>query len=199
MFPFAYRPLSDDLPPEVLRFSDPSPRILQLSIAKGPDPNYVPPKSVSGDCLRQHSPSGLLPVWRRTRQEAAWGRRVCWGSQFEAYGPSWRGRRGNGGFSVAGVARWDFLSPHVLTEQETESWQEVRPGYRRHFPKVTQASNIAKAAGRRPSVHTHGTMGDISFQTTAPLLLFFVDFPTITKSILPNLPGVDHRIEPCVI
>ncbi|XP_057629050.1 testicular haploid expressed gene protein-like isoform X1 [Chionomys nivalis] len=36
---------SDDLPPEVLRFSDPSPRILQLSIAKGPDPNYVPPKS----------------------------------------------------------------------------------------------------------------------------------------------------------
>ncbi|KAM7326432.1 hypothetical protein ACRRTK_014910 [Alexandromys fortis] len=37
---------SDDLPPEVLRFSDPSPRILQLSIAKGPDPNYVPPKSI---------------------------------------------------------------------------------------------------------------------------------------------------------
>ncbi|KAH0520231.1 Testicular haploid expressed gene protein-like [Microtus ochrogaster] len=46
LFPFAYRPLSDDLPPEVLRFSDPSPRILQLSIAKGPDPNYVPPKSI---------------------------------------------------------------------------------------------------------------------------------------------------------
>lgn len=104
-----------------------------------------------------------------------------------------------GGFSVAGVARWDFLSPHVLTEQETESWQEVRPGYRRHFPKVTQASKIAKAAGRRPNVHTRGTMGDISFQTTSPLLLFFVGFPTITKSILPNLPGVDHRIEPCVI
>ncbi|XP_041527568.1 testicular haploid expressed gene protein-like [Microtus oregoni] len=36
----------DDLPPEVLHFSDPSPRILQLSIAKGPDPNYVPPKSI---------------------------------------------------------------------------------------------------------------------------------------------------------
>ncbi|XP_005359437.1 testicular haploid expressed gene protein-like [Microtus ochrogaster] len=32
--------------PQVLRFSDPSPRILQLSIAKGPDPNYVPPKSI---------------------------------------------------------------------------------------------------------------------------------------------------------
>ncbi|XP_075799451.1 sperm microtubule associated protein 2-like [Microtus pennsylvanicus] len=37
---------SDDLPPEVLHFSDPSPRILQLSVAKGPDPNYVPPKSI---------------------------------------------------------------------------------------------------------------------------------------------------------
>lgn len=100
---------------------------------------------------------------------------------------------------MAGVARWDSLSPHVLPEQETESWQEVRPGYRRHFPKVTQPSKIAKAAGRRPSVHTHSTMGDISFQTTAPLLLFFVGFSTIIKSILPNLPGEDHRIEPYVI
>nr|XP_048302300.1 testicular haploid expressed gene protein-like isoform X2 [Myodes glareolus] len=36
---------SDDLAPEALHFADPSPRILQLSIAKGTDPNYVPPKS----------------------------------------------------------------------------------------------------------------------------------------------------------
>ncbi|KAL1791369.1 hypothetical protein HispidOSU_030506 [Sigmodon hispidus] len=37
----------DDLaPPGTLHFSAPSPRILQLSIAKGTDPNYVPPKSM---------------------------------------------------------------------------------------------------------------------------------------------------------
>ncbi|XP_051026370.1 testicular haploid expressed gene protein-like [Acomys russatus] len=46
LFPFAYRPLSDDIAPETVRFSDPSPRILRLSIAKGTDPNYVPPKSI---------------------------------------------------------------------------------------------------------------------------------------------------------
>ncbi|XP_028710970.1 testicular haploid expressed gene protein-like isoform X2 [Peromyscus leucopus] len=38
---------SEDLPPPgTLRFSAPSARILQLSVAKGPDPNYVPPKSI---------------------------------------------------------------------------------------------------------------------------------------------------------
>ncbi|XP_048220074.1 testicular haploid expressed gene protein-like [Perognathus longimembris pacificus] len=39
-----YRPYSDYLPRECLRFSDPSPRILRLSIAKAADPNYIPPK-----------------------------------------------------------------------------------------------------------------------------------------------------------
>ncbi|OBS78201.1 hypothetical protein A6R68_19411 [Neotoma lepida] len=34
------------VPPGTLRFSAPSPRILQLSTAKGTDPNYVPPKSI---------------------------------------------------------------------------------------------------------------------------------------------------------
>ncbi|CAO2639589.1 Testicular haploid expressed gene protein-like, partial [Lemmus lemmus] len=38
--------LSYDVPPEALHYSDPSPRILQLSIAKGTDPNYFPPKSI---------------------------------------------------------------------------------------------------------------------------------------------------------
>ncbi|XP_036056814.1 testicular haploid expressed gene protein-like [Onychomys torridus] len=38
---------SEDLPPPgTLRFSPPSARILQLSVAKGTDPNYVPPKSI---------------------------------------------------------------------------------------------------------------------------------------------------------
>ncbi|XP_042113484.1 sperm microtubule associated protein 2-like isoform X3 [Peromyscus maniculatus bairdii] len=38
---------SEDLPPPgTFRFSAPSARILQLSVAKGPDPNYVPPKSI---------------------------------------------------------------------------------------------------------------------------------------------------------
>ncbi|ERE91279.1 Testicular haploid expressed repeat containing protein [Cricetulus griseus] len=36
----------DNLEPETLHFSGPSPRILQLSVAKGTDPNYVPPKSI---------------------------------------------------------------------------------------------------------------------------------------------------------
>ncbi|CAH6887634.1 Thegl [Phodopus roborovskii] len=37
---------NDNLAPEAVRFSDPSPRILQLSVAKGTDPSYVPPKSI---------------------------------------------------------------------------------------------------------------------------------------------------------
>ncbi|XP_052055414.1 testicular haploid expressed gene protein-like [Apodemus sylvaticus] len=32
--------------PGTVRFSDPSPRILRLSIAKGTDPNYIPPKNI---------------------------------------------------------------------------------------------------------------------------------------------------------
>ncbi|XP_032772549.1 testicular haploid expressed gene protein-like [Rattus rattus] len=32
--------------PGTLRYSDPSPRILRLSIAKGTDPNYIPPKTI---------------------------------------------------------------------------------------------------------------------------------------------------------
>lgn len=45
-FKTQFLPDSDKLPPETFRFSSPSPRILQLSIAKGTDPNYVPPKSI---------------------------------------------------------------------------------------------------------------------------------------------------------
>ncbi|XP_013373950.1 PREDICTED: testicular haploid expressed gene protein-like isoform X2 [Chinchilla lanigera] len=37
---------SDHLSRSVPHFSDPSPRILRLSVAKGTDPNYVPPRSV---------------------------------------------------------------------------------------------------------------------------------------------------------
>lgn len=50
--PFAYRPFSDDLR-DSLQISDPSPRILQLSIAKVTNPNYVPPKSVSGSMWKK--------------------------------------------------------------------------------------------------------------------------------------------------
>lgn len=45
---FACRSSSDYLKKDSLKISDPSPRILRLSIAKGTDPNYLPPKSVSG-------------------------------------------------------------------------------------------------------------------------------------------------------
>ncbi|XP_023566779.1 testicular haploid expressed gene protein-like [Octodon degus] len=37
---------SDHLARRTLHYSDPSPRILRLSIAKGTDPNYVPPRSI---------------------------------------------------------------------------------------------------------------------------------------------------------
>ncbi|XP_006167762.1 LOW QUALITY PROTEIN: testicular haploid expressed gene protein-like [Tupaia chinensis] len=40
------RPFSADLARESLQISDPSPRILRLSIAKGTDPNYLPPKMI---------------------------------------------------------------------------------------------------------------------------------------------------------
>ncbi|XP_058403125.1 testicular haploid expressed gene protein-like [Diceros bicornis minor] len=40
------RPFSDYLTKESLQISDPSPRILRLSIAKGINPNYVPPKII---------------------------------------------------------------------------------------------------------------------------------------------------------
>ncbi|KAM4854423.1 sperm microtubule associated protein 2-like isoform 2-T2 [Thomomys bottae] len=38
-----YRPYNDYFPREYPRFSDPSPRILRLSIAKAADPNFIPP------------------------------------------------------------------------------------------------------------------------------------------------------------
>lgn len=53
--PFAYRPFSDYLIRDSVQFSDPSPRILRLSTAKATNPNYVPPKSVSGLCERTSS------------------------------------------------------------------------------------------------------------------------------------------------
>lgn len=87
-----------------------------------------------------------------------------------------------GGSLVAGVARWNSSLPHILTEQETESWQEMWPGYRRHFPKVTQPSKIAKATGWRPSKFTQALRKTFHFQTTTPLQLFFVGF-----SLLQNL------------
>ncbi|XP_062964915.1 sperm microtubule associated protein 2-like [Cynocephalus volans] len=40
------RPFSDNFVRHSLQFSDPSPRILRLSVAKGTDPNYVPPKNI---------------------------------------------------------------------------------------------------------------------------------------------------------
>uniref|UniRef100_A0A4X1TV72 Theg spermatid protein like n=1 Tax=Sus scrofa TaxID=9823 RepID=A0A4X1TV72_PIG len=40
------RPFSDYLTRESLQISGPSPRILRLSVAKGTNPNYVPPKSI---------------------------------------------------------------------------------------------------------------------------------------------------------
>uniref|UniRef100_A0A8C9ADD3 Sperm microtubule associated protein 2 like n=1 Tax=Prolemur simus TaxID=1328070 RepID=A0A8C9ADD3_PROSS len=40
------RPFSDYLARTALQIPDPSPRILQLSIAKGTDPNYLPPKTI---------------------------------------------------------------------------------------------------------------------------------------------------------
>ncbi|XP_057585293.1 testicular haploid expressed gene protein-like [Hippopotamus amphibius kiboko] len=40
------KPFSDHLTRDSLQTSDPSPRILQLSVAKATNPNYVPPKSV---------------------------------------------------------------------------------------------------------------------------------------------------------
>ncbi|XP_006250908.1 sperm microtubule associated protein 2-like isoform X1 [Rattus norvegicus] len=40
-----YVPNRENLP-GTLRYSDPSPRILRLSIAKGTDPNYIPPKTI---------------------------------------------------------------------------------------------------------------------------------------------------------
>ncbi|XP_055469052.1 testicular haploid expressed gene protein-like [Psammomys obesus] len=39
-------PTCDHPVPGTFRFADPSPRILQLSKAKGTDPNYIPPKSI---------------------------------------------------------------------------------------------------------------------------------------------------------
>lgn len=54
--PFAYRPFSDYLIRDSLQFSDPSPRILRLSVAKATNPNYVPPKSVSGSICERDSP-----------------------------------------------------------------------------------------------------------------------------------------------
>uniref|UniRef100_A0A8C8VS23 Sperm microtubule associated protein 2 like n=1 Tax=Peromyscus maniculatus bairdii TaxID=230844 RepID=A0A8C8VS23_PERMB len=44
--PFSMLNFEDLPPPGTFRFSAPSARILQLSVAKGPDPNYVPPKSI---------------------------------------------------------------------------------------------------------------------------------------------------------
>ncbi|XP_069868428.1 sperm microtubule associated protein 2-like isoform X1 [Dipodomys merriami] len=41
-----YRPNSDYFPRECVRFTDPSARILQLSMAKAIDPNYIPPKGL---------------------------------------------------------------------------------------------------------------------------------------------------------
>ncbi|KAB1282534.1 Testicular haploid expressed gene protein-like [Camelus dromedarius] len=43
---FAYRPFSDYSTINSLQISDPSPRILRLSIAKGTNPDYVPPKKI---------------------------------------------------------------------------------------------------------------------------------------------------------
>ncbi|XP_069868430.1 sperm microtubule associated protein 2-like isoform X3 [Dipodomys merriami] len=40
------RPNSDYFPRECVRFTDPSARILQLSMAKAIDPNYIPPKGL---------------------------------------------------------------------------------------------------------------------------------------------------------
>ncbi|XP_015452980.1 testicular haploid expressed gene protein-like [Pteropus alecto] len=40
------RSFSDYLKKDSLKISDPSPRILRLSIAKGTDPNYLPPKNI---------------------------------------------------------------------------------------------------------------------------------------------------------
>ncbi|XP_045387639.1 testicular haploid expressed gene protein-like [Lemur catta] len=40
------RPFSDYLARTALQIPDPSPRILQLSIAKGTDPNYLPPRTI---------------------------------------------------------------------------------------------------------------------------------------------------------
>ncbi|KAM7243209.1 hypothetical protein CapIbe_005703 [Capra ibex] len=45
------RPFSDYLIRDSLQFSDPSPRILQLSVAKATNPNYVPPKSIETKIL----------------------------------------------------------------------------------------------------------------------------------------------------
>lgn len=50
---FACRSSSDYLKKDSLKISDPSPRILRLSIAKGTDPNYLPPKSVSGSMWKE--------------------------------------------------------------------------------------------------------------------------------------------------
>ena len=50
---FAYRPFSDSFTRESPRVSDPSPRILRLSIAKSTNPNYVPPKIVSGSVWKK--------------------------------------------------------------------------------------------------------------------------------------------------
>ncbi|XP_034364592.1 sperm microtubule associated protein 2-like isoform X1 [Arvicanthis niloticus] len=44
-FKMQYLPNRENLP-GTLHFSDPSPRILRLSIAKGTDPNYIPPKTI---------------------------------------------------------------------------------------------------------------------------------------------------------
>lgn len=45
--PFAHRPFSEYLTRDSLQISDSSPWIVQLSIAKGINPNYIPPKNVS--------------------------------------------------------------------------------------------------------------------------------------------------------
>ncbi|XDB51411.1 PREDICTED: testicular haploid expressed gene protein-like [Capra hircus] len=45
------RPFSDYLIRDSLQFSDPSPRILRLSVAKATNPNYVPPKSIETKIL----------------------------------------------------------------------------------------------------------------------------------------------------
>uniref|UniRef100_A0A8C6RIX2 Sperm microtubule associated protein 2 like n=1 Tax=Nannospalax galili TaxID=1026970 RepID=A0A8C6RIX2_NANGA len=43
---FKRQSLSDFSARQSLHFADPSPRILQLSAAKNPDPNYIPPKTI---------------------------------------------------------------------------------------------------------------------------------------------------------
>lgn len=104
-----------------------------------------------------------------------------------------------GGFLVAGVARWDSSLPHILTEQETESWQELRPGYRRHFPKVTQPSKIAKATGWRPSKSTHGTKEDISLSNHNSFATFLCGVFPLTKSICLIYQEKIIKVELCVI